>query len=94
MEPVHSFCRAPLFRRDLQCVCGVNPLNDQHIAVLFDFSLYVGRQKAVACRYLARLQRAAECAGQSAACGRIDIIERGGVRLMDGGVHAVMFRHL
>ena len=93
MEPVYPFCRLPLLWGNFQCVSGVNPFDHQYVAVFFDFSFHVGRQKAVARRYLTRLQRAPEGAGQSAACGCIDIVERGGMRLVDGGIHAVMFGH-
>ena len=94
VEPVYPFSRLPLIGSHFQSVGGVNSLDDQYIAVLFDLSFHVGCQAAVARRYLARLQRAPEGAGQSAACGCIDIVERGGMRLVDVGVHAVMFGHL
>lgn len=42
MEPVYPFRRLPLVGGHFQCVRGVNPLDDQYIAVLFDLSFHVG----------------------------------------------------
>ena len=38
MEAVYPFHCGPLLGGNFQCVNGVNPLDDQHIAVFFDFS--------------------------------------------------------
>ena len=94
MESVDSFCSGSLFCGNLQGIDDVNPFDDQHIAFFFDFSIYVGCQKAVACGYLSRFQRAAECTGQSAPCGCTDVIESGGVGFVDCSIHAVMFCYL
>ncbi len=42
MEPVYPLRRLPLLRRHFQRVRGVNPLNDQYIAVFLDLSFHVG----------------------------------------------------
>ena len=42
MEPVYPLRRLPLFRRHFQRVRGVNPLDDQYIAVFLDLSFHVG----------------------------------------------------
>ncbi len=42
MEPVYTFRGFPLLRRHFQRICGVNPLDHQHITVFFDLSFHVG----------------------------------------------------
>ena len=42
MKPVYPFRRLPLIGRHFQCVRGVNPLDDQYIAVLLDLSFHFG----------------------------------------------------
>ena len=42
MEPVYPLRRLPLLRRHFQRVRGVDPLDDQYIAVFLDLSFHVG----------------------------------------------------
>ncbi len=42
MEPVYPFRRLPLIWGHFQGVLGVNPLDDQYIAVFLDLSFHVG----------------------------------------------------
>lgn len=42
MEPVYPFRRLPLLRDYFQRVRGVNPLDNQYIAVFLDLSFHVG----------------------------------------------------
>lgn len=42
MEPVYPFRRLPLIRSHFQSVRGVNPLDDQYVAILLDLSFHVG----------------------------------------------------
>ena len=42
MEPVYTFRGFPLLGGHFQCVCGMNPLDNQHIAVFFDLSFHLG----------------------------------------------------
>jgi hypothetical protein len=63
----------------------------QHSILRLNLSLYLGPQSSVACIDLARLQRASECAHQSAAGRRHDIVESRCVRFGYIGRHTVMF---
>ena len=42
MESVYALGCVPVFWRHFQSVGGVNTLDDQDIALFFDFRLYVG----------------------------------------------------
>jgi hypothetical protein len=72
----------------------MNPANNQHISVLFNFPFCLRSQKSLTGRNFARFQRAAKGTGQSAGRGGNNIIQRGGVGLVDLGVNTVMFGDL
>jgi hypothetical protein len=69
----------------------VNALDHNHRPLFFDLPFDLGDQQAVAGRDFARFQRAPKGAGQSAAGRGHQVIEGGGVRLVDVGVNVVMF---
>jgi hypothetical protein len=80
----------PVFGGCFEVVDHVNTPDHQHPAFFFNFSLYFSYQQTVSGRNLARFQRAAKGAGQSAACCGHQVIQGGGVRLVDVGVNVVM----
>jgi hypothetical protein len=87
--------------RDLT-VCGIEPqvvgdvdtANDEHLPVQFDLTGRVRGQPSLAGRDPARLQRAPKGAGESPGGRGHDVIQRGGVRRVDLGIHAVVFGNL
>lgn len=74
-------------------VC-MNALDYQHLAVTLHFAPGFRYQPSVAGRYFARLQRASEGPGQSACCGRHDVVQGRGVRLVNVGVDPVVLSDL
>jgi hypothetical protein len=72
----------------------VDSFNYQNIAVFLNFTACFRGEKSLTGRYLARFQRAAEGAGQSAG-GRGDhIIKGGGLRFVDIRIHPVVLGNL
>jgi hypothetical protein len=72
----------------------MNPADNQHISVFFNFPSCLRSQITLTGRYFARFQRAAKGAGQSAGRSGNDIIQRGGMGLVDLRVNAVMLGNL
>jgi hypothetical protein len=82
------------FVASAQCVVGVDPLDDEDLALELDLAPNFGGQLATGRIYLARLQRAPEGPGQSAA-GRCDnVVEGRCVRGKVLGVDAVVIGDL
>jgi hypothetical protein len=79
---------------ELQVVGDVDTANDEHLPVQFDLTGCVRGQPPLAGRDPARLQRAPKGAGESPGGGGHDVIQRGRVRRVDLGIHAVVFRNL
>ena len=68
----------------------MNPADNQHISVFFNFPPCLRNQSSFTGRNFARFQRAAKGTGQSAGrCGN-NIIQRGGMRFVDLRVNTVM----
>lgn len=82
----------------LQLIDDVDAFEDQHLVLDLDLAAHLGGQPALAGIDVARLQRTCQGAGESAACGGDQVIDRRGVRrrdlwadavvLGDGAVHA------
>jgi hypothetical protein len=78
-----------------EVVRDVDAANDEHAVVLADLAPYVRAEVSLAGLDPARLQRASEGSGQSAACRGHHVVERGGdlpvrigpVVLLDGAVY-------
>jgi hypothetical protein len=94
MHLVRPLGGLPVLGGQFQMVVRVDPLDDQDLAVLFDFSPSVADQPAVASRDFARFQRAAERAGQSPGSGRHQVVEGGGVGFVNVGVNPVVLGDL
>ncbi len=91
MNPLGNFA---LCRLELQVVPHVDAADDQHLAVQLDLAGRFRGQPTLAGGDPARLQRATKGSRQSPRGGRDDVVQRGGVRLVDAGVHAIVLRHL
>ena len=78
----------------LQFVVNVNPLDDQNLALEFDLTPRLTGEPALACVYLARLQRAPEGPSQSTAGGRDHIVERGGIGRRVPRINSVVLCYL
>ena len=78
VDSLHSFAVRFL---GLKPVADVDPLQDQHLAVFFDFSHRLGLKLAAARIDSTGLQRTAEGSGQSAGCRRHDVVDCRGMRL-------------
>jgi hypothetical protein len=76
-----------------EMVGGVDAPDDQDLIFQLDLTPDVGGEALVARVDVARLQRTAEGAGQSAAGGRHDIVERRGMGLDDVRVDLVVGGH-
>jgi hypothetical protein len=91
---VHSFDDLWVDPVTLQFVVNVNPLDDQNLALELDLTSRLTGEPAIACVYLARLQRAPEGSRQSAAGGGNNVVERGGIGRRIPGINAVVLRYL
>jgi hypothetical protein len=69
----------------------MNSFNNQNVAVFFDLAPRFRSEKAFAGRNLARFQRAAKGAGQSAGCRSNHVIQGRGLRFMYTRIHPVVF---
>lgn len=78
------------FNRGDDVIDDVNAFYHKDFVFDLDFASDIGRQAAIACIDLARFQRAAECAGQSATRGRNDVIQCGRMGRKRFGAGAVM----
>jgi hypothetical protein len=86
---VHPLHRLAVRVRCPQRVRHMNATQNEHTLLELHLAHRVGRQPAVACIDLARLQRAPEGSGQSATGSRHDVVDGRRVRLGDSG-QAVM----
>ena len=87
MDALGSFA---LLWLKLEMVGHMDPLDHEHVIVFFHFPNYVRPEVALSRRNLTRLQRASKGASQSATGGSNEIVKRGGMRLMDGSVYAIV----
>jgi hypothetical protein len=97
---MHSLDRLPMLLIGLQLVCDMDATDHQDTIVLSDLSTYISAEVAFSSTDPARLQRASEGSGQSAAGRRHDIVERrsdftvgiGTIVLLDRSVNAELDR--
>jgi len=94
VEPMDTLRDVAVCGVELQVVGDVDTANDEHLPIQFDLTGRVRGQPSIAGRDPARLQRAPKGAGESPGGRGHDIIQRGGVRHVDLGIHAVVFRDL
>ncbi len=91
MEAVHALHLAPLLGRDApESVAHGDPLDHEHTVAIEDLALGLDFQVLLLDLDLARLQRTREGAGQSAARGGHDVVERRGLRGEVAGRDAVV----
>lgn len=77
-----------------KAVGHMDAFDDQNTAVLFYLSHRVRYQPPLTSRNPARLQRAAQGAGQSAGSGRYQVVNGGGMRFVDCLIHTIVLRDL
>ena len=93
MDSVRTLrCRA-LLRAQSKLVGHVDAANDQHVAVLLNLSGCLRREEALAGWDLARFQRTAKGARQSARGRGDEVVERRVARLVDLRVNAIVLRN-
>jgi hypothetical protein len=90
VETVYPLRRFTVGRVNSQIIRDVNPFDNQHVVLFLNFTLYIRGKQAIASRNFARFQRATKGTGQSAARRGHQIIQRGGVGIVDVRIHAVM----
>ena len=91
---MHSFDDLWVDPVTLQFVVNVNPLDDQNLALELDLTSRLTGEPALACVYLARLQRAPEGPSQSTAGSGDDVVESGGIGRRVPGIDSVVLRNL
>lgn len=94
IDPMGAFHRLPLLGAKLQMVRDVDAAHDQHAVVFLNLTDRRGGQQIFTGRYLSRLQRAPEGAGQSAGRRGDEIVEGGGVRRVNVRIDAIVLGHL
>lgn len=92
MNSVRPLRGGVLLGAQAQVVADVDAANDQDVAVLLNLTGCLGREKALACWNLARFQRTAKGARQSAGGRGDEVVERCVVRLVDPLVDAIVLR--
>ena len=93
MNVVRTFRRGMLIGLQPQVVGHVDATHDEHVAVLLDFARGLGGENALAGWDLARFQRTAKGASQSARGRGDEIVDRRIARLMDRRVDAIVLGH-
>jgi hypothetical protein len=91
---VHAFDDRRVDPIPLQFVMNVDALDDQNLVLKLDLTTRLTDEPAIACVYLARLQRAPEGSCQSTAGGGDNIVERGGIGRGVPRVNPVVLCHL
>ena len=94
METVYSLDFRSLVVRHRQRVVDDDPLDYEHAVAVVDLAAGLHLVTVPLHFDLTRLQRAGKGAGQSAAGGGHHVVERGGVRRVVLGAHAVVLGHL
>lgn len=90
MKAMNALSDPPLFLVGLEIIRHMNTPNDQYTALFPDLPYGLRSEAAIACRNVARLQRAPKRAGQSTSGRSHNIIKRGSVRLLGSCVHAIV----
>ena len=93
VDRVRTLRRRTLLGAQAQSVGHVDAANDQDVAVLFDFARGLGGEKALAGRDLARFQRTAKGARQSAGRRGDEVVQRRIARLVDLRVDPIVRGH-
>ena len=91
---MYPFDRLLLLGPYLELIMDMDPLDDQHLAVLLNFTCCFRNQLPFTCCDTARFQRASKGAGQSARRRGDHIIKCGRMRLVNLRVNPIMFRYL
>jgi len=91
---VHAFDDRRVDPIALQFVMNVDAFDDQNLVLELDLTSRLTDEPAIACLYLARLQRAPESPCQSTAGGGDNIVERGGIGRGVPRVNSVVLCHL
>ncbi len=94
MKSHHPLGRLALVWLKLQVIPHLDAADDQHFSVQLDLAGRLRTEPALSGGNPARLQRAPKGPRQSPGGGRHDVVQRGGMRRMDLGVHAVVLGHL
>jgi hypothetical protein len=90
VEAKHSFGSFAFVRGDFEMIGHMDTLDHQNVAILLDLAACFRGQKTGAGRNLARFQRAAKGARQSAGRGGYHIVEGRGVGFVNLGINAIM----
>lgn len=93
MNVVRTLRRGVLIGLQPQVVGHVDATNDQHIAVLLDFAGRLRREESFSGWDLARFQRTAKGASQSAGGRGDQVVQRCIARLVDPRVNAIVRGH-
>ena len=94
MERVHTFDDLWVDPVSLKFVVNVNPLDHQDLALELDLTPRFAGEAALACVYLARLQRAPEGSSKSTAGSCDNVVERGGIGRRVPGIDSIVLRNL
>lgn len=94
VESMHLFRRFALLWFQLQVIGNMNSFDHQDLSVFFDLPFCFRDQEAFTGRNLARFQRAAKCAGQSAGRRGYHIVQGGRLRCVHIWVDAIMLGNL
>ena len=90
MDAVGAFRGGALFRPQPQSIGDMDAADNQNVVVLLDFTDRCRRQESLSGCYLARFQRAAQGAGQSARGRGDEIVESGVARRMIFRIDAIV----
>lgn len=90
VEAMDALSNLPFLLVDLEIVRHMNSSDDEHTALLLNLAYGFGSETAIACRNVARLQRAPKRAGQSTCGGSHHIIKRGGVWLLGSCIYPIV----
>jgi hypothetical protein len=93
VEAMRAFRRLTLIRWQQQAIGDVDAADDEHVALFLDLADRFRRQEPFSGWDLARLQRTAKGAGQSAGRRGDQIVERRVARLVHPLVDAVVLGH-
>ena len=90
---VHPLRRLLLGTRGFEAEADMDSADHQDLTFQFDLPHHLGGEPFVRCRDLTRLQRASKGPGQSAAGGRNQVIQRGGMGLVGVRRYLVVLGH-
>ena len=88
---MYPFGGLAVLRGDAKLELYVDASEDENFPLELDFTRRLADQLSIACRDLARLQRASEGPGQSTGSRRDDVVDRRRVRVVRSGGPAIVF---